>query len=70
MIRWVLLLLLGLNLAYLGFALHRTPNVDPYADVPVLERLPNAVDLDLSGAVLLRSPPPPAADAPFPESPR
>jgi len=69
-IRWVLLLLLGLNLAYLGFALHRTQNADPYANVPVLEPVPNAVDLDLTGAVLLRPSAPPAADAPFPGSPQ
>jgi hypothetical protein len=49
MMRWVLLLLLGLNIAYLGFSLHRAHEyeVDPYAGIVPLERFPEAVEIRL-----------------------
>lgn len=62
MIRWVLLLLLALNLAYLGFSLYWTPDPDPYAGVPPLERLPHAVGIRLIDS-MVDPPPHPARDA-------
>ena len=49
MIRWVLLLLLGLNFAYLAFGLHRVHEygLDPYADVAPLERGPGVPEIRL-----------------------
>ena len=53
MIRWVLLLLLGLNLAYLAFGLYRMHGVgfDPYADVAPLERGPEVPEIRLIDAL-------------------
>jgi len=49
MMRWVLLLLLGLNIAYLAFSLHRVHEygVDPYAGIVPLERFPEAAEIRL-----------------------
>jgi hypothetical protein len=62
MIRWVLLLLLGLNLAYLAFSLYWKPDPDPYAGVAPLERLPHAVEIRLIDSIV-DPPPHPAQDA-------
>lgn len=53
MIRWVLLLLLGLNIAYLAFGLYRIHGVgfDPYADVAPLERGPEVPEIRLIDAL-------------------
>ncbi|MFO8004213.1 hypothetical protein [Thioalkalivibrio sp.] len=58
MIRWVLLLLLGLNLAYLAFGLHRSHEAgfDPYADVTPLEPGPEVPEIRLIDS-LADSPP-------------
>jgi hypothetical protein len=61
MIRWVLLLLLGLNLAYLAFSLYWTPDPDPYAGVAPLERLPHAGAIRLIDA-MVDPPPQPARE--------
>jgi len=52
-IRWVLLLLLGLNIAYLAFGLYRVHQhgFDPYADVAPLERFPGASEIRLIDAL-------------------
>jgi hypothetical protein len=59
-IRWVLLLLVALNLAYLGFSRFWTP--DPYAGVAPMERLPHAVEIRLIESVV-DPPPHPVQDA-------
>lgn len=53
MIRWVLLLLLGLNIAYLAFGLYRIHErgFDPYAGVAPLERVPGASEIRLIDAL-------------------
>ena len=53
MIRWVLLLLLGLNMAYLAFGLFRVHEhgFDPYSDVAPLERIPGASEIRLIDAL-------------------
>ncbi|AGA33726.1 hypothetical protein TVNIR_2066 [Thioalkalivibrio nitratireducens DSM 14787] len=45
--RWVLLLLVSLNLLYFAFGLYRSDAPDPYADVPPIEVFPDAVILEL-----------------------
>jgi len=52
-IRWVLLLLLGLNIAYLAFGLYRSHEhgFDPYAGVAPLERFPGASEIQLIDAL-------------------
>ena len=65
MIRWVLFLLLVLNLAYLAHGLHRAQTWDAYGGVPPLELGPGMLELDLLDAEL-DSPPDPVP-APGPE---
>jgi hypothetical protein len=47
MIRWVLLLLLALNVAYLAYGLHRAQISDVYGGVPPLELSPGSLELEL-----------------------
>lgn len=53
MIRWVLLLLLGLNIVYLAFGLYRMHEVgfNPYGDVAPLERGPGVPEIRLIGTL-------------------
>ena len=64
MIRWVLLLLLGLNIAYLAFALYRIHEVgsDPYANMAPLEASPEVPGIRLIDS-LADSPPTEARDS-------
>ena len=62
MIRWVLFLLLALNLVYLAYGLHRAQTSDPYGGVPPLELGPGMLELDLLDAEL----DPPADPVPGP----
>jgi len=55
--RWVLLLLLGLNLAYLGWGLYRAHFTDPHSDSPPLQRAPGVSEIRLIDS-LADSPPP------------
>jgi hypothetical protein len=61
-IRWVLFLLLALNLVYLAYGLHRAQTSDPYGGVPPLELGPGMRELDLLDAEL----DPPADPVPGP----
>ena len=58
MIRWVLFLLLALNLAYLAYGLHRAQTSDAYGGVPPLELGPGMLELDLLDAELDPAPDP------------
>ena len=55
--RWVLLLLLGLNLAYLGWGLYRAHSADPDRGSPPLQRAPGVSEIQLIDS-LADSPPP------------
>lgn len=57
MIRWVLLLLLGLNLVYLAFGFYRAQDADPYSGVEPFKSAPHAAEIQLIDA-LADSPPP------------
>lgn len=52
MIRWVLFLLLALNLAYLAYGLHRAQTSDVYGGVPPLELSPGTLELELLASEL------------------
>ena len=58
MIARVLLLLLALNLLYLAFGLYRAYVVDPYAGVPPMAPIRDAVELELIGSSLDAEPAP------------
>jgi len=61
-IRWLLLLLLGLNLGYLAFGFYRAHFLDPYAGVAPMKPAPDAVEIRLIDS-LADSPP----DDPLPD---
>ena len=69
MIRWVLFLLLALNLAYLAYGLHRAETWDAYGGVPPLELGPGMLELDLLDAELDSPPDPVPASGPQERSP-
>lgn len=52
MIRWVLFLLLALNLAYLAYGLHRAQTSDVYGGVPPLELSSGSQELELLASEL------------------
>ncbi|AHF00025.1 hypothetical protein THITH_06715 [Thioalkalivibrio paradoxus ARh 1] len=62
--RWVLLLLVSLNLLYFAFSLYRSDMPDPYSNVPPIEVFPDAVILELLDSEL-----DPADPAPDPVTP-
>jgi hypothetical protein len=63
MIARVLLLLLALNLLYLAFGLYRAYIADPYAGVPPMVPIRDAVELELIGASLEAEPSPNGEEA-------
>jgi len=63
--RWVLMLLLALNLAYLGWGLYRAHAPDSGREIQPLQRAPGVSDIQLIDS-LVDSPPPSGSGHPAP----